>query len=86
MTKTPVLPPEQQELMDELEAIGRRIGPGGITPEEADALSAEVMQRLNRQVVKDVDAQLAGARRTRRLWVAVAAAVLITACALVLLR
>jgi hypothetical protein len=86
MTKTPVLPPEQQELMDELEAIGRRIGPGGITPEEADALSAEVMQRLNRQVVKDVDAQLAGARRTRRLWVAVAAAVIVAAAALALLR
>lgn len=86
MTRTAPLPPKQQQLMDELEAIGRRVGPGGITPEEADALSAEVMQRLNRQMVQDVDAQLAGHRRTRRFWVAMATAVIIAAGALALLR
>lgn len=86
MTGTPPLPPNQQKLMEELEAIGRRIGPGGITAEEADALTAEVMQRFNRQVVHDVDAQLADARRTRRLWVAVATGLMLAVAALVLLR
>jgi hypothetical protein len=86
MTKTPSVPPELQELTDELEAIGRRIGPSGITPEEADALSAELMQQFNRKVAADVDAQLADARRIRRRWVAVAAAVIIAAGALALLR
>lgn len=86
MTKTPTVPPEQHQLMQELEAIGRRIGPGGITAEEADALTAEVLQRFNRRVVDNVDAQLAGARRTRRRWVAVAAGLLLAVAALVLLR
>jgi hypothetical protein len=86
MTKMPTVPPEQQQLMEELEAIGRRIGPGGITAEEADALTAEAMQRFNRRVVDNVDAQLAGARRTRRRWVAVATGLLLAAAALVLLR
>lgn len=86
MTQTPTVPPEQQQLMEELEAIGRRIGPGGITAEEADALTGEVLQRFNRRVVDNVDARLAGARRARRRWVAVAAGLLFAVAALVLLR